>query len=68
VLERGEKIEVLREKTKDMEEKAVVFRKNASKAKRFFWCQNMKMTLLLIFIVLAIIGIIIGLICGSGNC
>jgi hypothetical protein len=65
-LERGEKLENMEEKAEDLENHANLFQKNATKVKRHFLCQYIKITLLIV-VILAIIGLIIGLTIWSKN-
>jgi len=64
VLDRGDRIDLLVEKSDKLTEEAVHFNKHAKKLKhRMFW-KNLRMSLLLFFIVAVLLYIILGLICG----
>lgn len=65
VLERGEKIELLVEKSELMEQHAMKFSKQSTKLKRKFCCKNAKMTILLILVFLAILYFILCAACGG---
>jgi len=56
VLDRGDKIEVLVDKTESMQAMSFDFKKNTTKLKRKMWWQNKKMCLVLIFVLLLIVG------------
>jgi len=59
VMERGEKLDDLVDKTGALEENAVKFRQTTKKVKRKMWWKNTKMTLILIVVVIVIIVILI---------
>jgi len=63
VLARGEKIEILVNKTALMSETAVTMRKTATKVKRFMWWKNLKLSLLLLAVIVVIILIILLAVC-----
>ncbi|OMJ77094.1 hypothetical protein SteCoe_23364 [Stentor coeruleus] len=65
VLARGEKIELLVNKTQQLSDSAVKMKNTASKVKRFMWWQNKKLTALLIFIIIIILYFIITFSCGG---
>jgi len=52
LLERGERIETLQEKTHEMDQESYKFQRGATKLKRHMWYKNFKMWLLLIGVVL----------------
>ena len=64
VLARGEKIEILVNKTALMSETAVTMRKTATKVKRFMWWKNLKLSLVLFFVIVVILLIILFVVCG----
>ena len=64
VLDRGDKLELLLDKADHLADQGRVFKGSANKLKRRMVCKNVKMTLLLIFIVLAVIYVIFAMICG----
>uniref|UniRef100_A0A9I9DZK5 Vesicle-associated membrane protein 726 n=2 Tax=Cucumis melo TaxID=3656 RepID=A0A9I9DZK5_CUCME len=68
VLDRGEKIELLVDKTENLRSQAQDFRQQGTKMRRKMWYQNMKIKLIVLAIVLALILIIILSVCGGFNC
>jgi hypothetical protein len=52
VLERGEKIELLVEKTEQLNQTAVQFKKKSTGLKRAMWWKNVKLTILLVLLAL----------------
>ncbi|CAL5392070.1 unnamed protein product [Camellia sinensis] len=69
VLDRGEKIELLVDKTENLhsqcEERAQDFRQQGTKIRRKMWFQNMKIKLVVLGIIIALILIIILSVCGG---
>jgi len=59
VMERGEKLDDLVDKTGALEQNAVRFRQTSKKVRRKMWWKNTKMTLIIVVVVVAIILIII---------
>tara|TARA_B100000674_G_C37791420_1_gene891936 strand:- start:178 stop:942 length:765 start_codon:yes stop_codon:yes gene_type:complete len=68
VLERGENLEVLVDRTQVLAQSAEQFHKRAKKVKWNMWCQNMKMWFLLFLVVGIIIGAIAIYVCSGGGC
>jgi vesicle-associated membrane protein 7 len=69
VLERGEKIELLVDKTDNLRFQADKFHKTGRQLRSKMWWQNMKMKLIVVLIVLVLIFIIFVIVCFSGgNC
>mmetsp|Transcript_35574 Transcript_35574/g.42843 ORF Transcript_35574/g.42843 Transcript_35574/m.42843 type:complete len:253 (-) Transcript_35574:708-1466(-) len=69
VLDRGEKIELLVDKTEELRFKADNFHKTGKQLRRKMWWNNLKMKMAFIFVVLAVIFIIFCSVCFSGgNC
>ena len=68
VLERGENLEVLVDRTQVLAQSAEQFHKRAKKVKWNMWCQNMKMWFLLFLVVGIIIGAIVLYMCSGGGC
>lgn len=64
VLERGEKIELLVDKTEDLEQHAIKFKKNSRNLRRAMWWQNVKLMLLIGVLVILIIYVIAAMACG----
>ena len=69
VLERGEKIELLVDKTDNLRFQADRFHKTGRSLRSKMWWQNMKVKLLILVIVILIAVIIFASVCFSGgNC
>ncbi|GAB2281965.1 hypothetical protein Dimus_016529 [Dionaea muscipula] len=68
VLDRGEKIELLVDKTESLRSQAHDFRTQGTQIRRKMWLQNMKMKLLVFGIIVASILIIILFLCGGFKC
>ena len=66
VLERGEKIELLVDKTDKLNNAAFKFEKQSKRLKNAMWWRNFKMKLMIAFVVLLALYIIIGMACGFG--
>jgi len=64
VLERGERMELLVDKTDSLNQQAFQFKKKSTQLKRAMWWKNTKLMLLLVFIVLAVLFFIIWIACG----
>jgi len=64
VLERGERIELLVDRTNDLSDSATDFKFRSKKLKNTVWWKNVKLILLLVFIILVVLAGIIWLICG----
>ena len=68
VLDRGEKIEMLVDKTDNLRSQAQDFRTQGTKMKRKMWIQNMKMKLIVFGIGVAIVLMLFMSICGGFSC
>ncbi|KAK6929608.1 Longin domain [Dillenia turbinata] len=68
VLDRGEKIELLVDKTENLRSQAQDFRQQGTKMKRKMWVQNMKIKLIVAGIVAALILLILMTICPGFRC
>ncbi|KAJ8650708.1 hypothetical protein MRB53_003731 [Persea americana] len=68
VLDRGEKIELLVDKTDNLRSQAQDFRQQGKKMKRKMWLENMKIKLIVLGIIIALILIIILSICHGFKC
>ncbi|KAG6429233.1 hypothetical protein SASPL_107278 [Salvia splendens] len=68
VLDRGEKIELLVDKTENLRSQAQDFRTQGTKMRRKMWLQNMKIKLIVLAIIIALILIIVLSVCGGFNC
>eukprot|EP01118_Nematostelium_gracile_P007497 TRINITY_DN2448_c0_g1_i1.p1 TRINITY_DN2448_c0_g1~~TRINITY_DN2448_c0_g1_i1.p1 ORF type:complete len:227 (+),score=56.28 TRINITY_DN2448_c0_g1_i1:69-749(+) len=65
VLERGERIELLVDKTESMSQNAFQFKKSSTQLKRSMCFKNAKLTAILICIILVIIYVIVAIACGG---
>lgn len=65
VLERGERLEVLVDKTSAIQNKAFRFRKQTREYRSAMWWRNMKLVSFLIVLVLVIIYVVLAVICGG---
>ncbi|MBA0663603.1 hypothetical protein Goklo_003708, partial [Gossypium klotzschianum] len=68
VLDRGEKIELLVDKTENLHNQAQDFRSTGTKIRRKMWLQNMKIKLIVLGILIALILIIVLSVCHGFNC
>ncbi|KAK4742958.1 hypothetical protein SAY87_000959 [Trapa incisa] len=68
VLDRGEKIELLVDKTENLRSQAQDFRQQGTKMKRKMWIQNMKIKLIVFGIIIALILIVILSVCHGFKC
>ncbi|CAN1327652.1 Putative vesicle-associated membrane protein 726 [Linum perenne] len=68
VLDRGEKIELLVDKTENLHQQAQDFRSTGTQIRRKMWLQNMKIKLIVLGILVALILIIVLSICKGFNC
>ncbi|XP_010241141.1 PREDICTED: putative vesicle-associated membrane protein 726 [Nelumbo nucifera] len=68
VLDRGEKIELLVDKTENLRSQAQDFRQQGTKLKRKMWWENMKIKLIVLGIFVALVLIIVLSICHGFNC
>eukprot|EP00026_Physarum_polycephalum_P012468 Phypoly_transcript_12779.p1 GENE.Phypoly_transcript_12779~~Phypoly_transcript_12779.p1 ORF type:complete len:275 (+),score=49.74 Phypoly_transcript_12779:171-995(+) len=64
VLERGEKIELLVEQTESLQHNAFAFKKGSTQLKHAMWWKNMKITIILIFVILILVYFALALACG----
>ena len=65
VLARGEKIELLVDKSDALNRSAAKFEKSSNKLKNQMWWRNVKMWLLIAFITIVVAFVIAGLICNN---
>lgn len=68
VLDRGEKIELLVDKTENLRDQAQDFRSTGTQLRRKMWLQNMKVKLIVLGIIIALIFIIVLSVCHGFNC
>lgn len=67
VLERGERIELLVDRTEDLNASAVQFKKKSNSLKQAMWWQNAKVIIAIVVVVIVVIIIIVLAICIPGN-
>lgn len=65
VLERGERIELLVDKTENLNQSAFKFKKSSTQLKRAMWWKNVKILIILVIVVLAIIYFVSAMACGG---
>jgi len=63
VLERGERLELLVQKTENMSESAFVFKRGATQLKRTMWWKNAKTTSLVVALVIGLFYLLAAIIC-----
>jgi hypothetical protein len=63
-MERGDKINVLVAKTDKLQHDAFIYEKNANHLKKIMWWKNMKMLLILLFLLAILMWIVTSWICG----
>ncbi|KAL0722178.1 hypothetical protein Bca4012_036777 [Brassica carinata] len=68
VLDRGEKIELLVDKTENLRSQAQDFRTQGTKIRRKMWWENMKIKLIVLGIIIALILVIILSVCHGFKC
>lgn len=68
VIDRGEKIEVLVDKTENLRSQAQDFRQQGTQLRRKMWYQNMKIKLIVLAIIIALILIIVLSVCHGFSC
>ncbi|KAK7331230.1 hypothetical protein VNO77_25449 [Canavalia gladiata] len=68
VLDRGDKIELLVDKTENLHHQAQDFRTSGTRIRRKMWLQNMKIKLIVLGILIALILIIVLSVCHGFNC
>ncbi|KAJ6816084.1 uncharacterized protein M6B38_417070 [Iris pallida] len=68
VLDRGEKIELLVDKTENLRSQAQDFRQTGTKMRRKMWLQNMKIKLIVLAIIIALILVIVLSVCHGFKC
>ncbi|KAG0225001.1 hypothetical protein BGW41_004842 [Actinomortierella wolfii] len=64
VLERGERIELLVDKTDNLNHQAYAFKKRSTALKRSMWWKNVKLMAILIFVMIVISYLIVASVCG----
>jgi len=64
VLERGERIELLVDRTENMNQQAFKFKKQSTQLKRAMWWKNVKVMIILAFVIILIVYFIVSFACG----
>jgi len=65
ILERGDKIELLVEKTELLADEAMVFERHATKLKKHMWCKACRTTAILVAIGLTLAFVVSAYFCGG---
>jgi vesicle-associated membrane protein 7 len=65
ILDRGQKIDILVDKTENLTSTSAVFKKKAVELKRVMWWKNAKLMILVVVVILIIIYVIIAIACGG---
>jgi len=65
VLERGERIELLVDRTETLNQTAVKFKKHSTQLKRAMWWKNVKIMIIIAVVVLVVIYFIVAMACGG---
>jgi len=65
VLERGERIELLVDRTENLNQAAFKFKKQSTSLKNAMWWKNIKIMIILIFVIVVIVYFIVALACGG---
>jgi len=65
VLERGERIELLVDKTDQLNQSALNFKKKSTQLKQSMWWKNAKLTIIIIAILIFVVYVIIAISCGG---
>ncbi|KAI9145974.1 synaptobrevin [Paraphysoderma sedebokerense] len=60
VMERGEKLDSLANKTEDLQQSSMQFKKGATKVRKQMWWKDMKLRLMIAAVVILLIIIIVG--------
>ncbi|PIN24024.1 Synaptobrevin/VAMP-like protein [Handroanthus impetiginosus] len=63
VLERGDRLELLVGKTSTMQANSFRFRKQSRRFRNTMWWKNVKLTMILIFLVMAIVYVVVAFVC-----
>lgn len=65
IADRGEKLELLVDKTEDLSANAVTFKKTSRNLARSMWWKNMKITVIIVIVVIVVIYFIVSAACGG---
>uniref|UniRef100_A0A7N0R8D4 Uncharacterized protein n=1 Tax=Kalanchoe fedtschenkoi TaxID=63787 RepID=A0A7N0R8D4_KALFE len=63
VLERGDRLELLVDKTSNMQGNTIRFRKQARRFRSTMWWRNVKLTIALIFLILVVVYVVLAFVC-----
>ena len=64
IISRGEKLELLIDKSQNLSTHSYTFKKRAKKLRRRMWCKSIGMTVFLILFIIAIIYVMLSFVCG----
>lgn len=64
IIERGEKIDNLEDKSQNLVDNASMFQKKAKRVRRKYWCMNLRNTAILVLVCLIVIWLLSSFICG----
>lgn len=64
VLERGERMDLLVDKTDNLNQQAFQFKKKSTQLKRAMWWKNTKLMIILVVVCIVILYVIVGFACG----
>lgn len=67
VLERGDRLEVLVDKTSNIHNRAFRFRKQTRQFRSALWWRNVKLLLALFFLILVVVYVILAIVCGGAT-
>ncbi|ELU01615.1 hypothetical protein CAPTEDRAFT_163659 [Capitella teleta] len=62
---RGERLELLVDKTEDLSNNSVTFKKSSRNLARHMWWKNIKLTVIIIIVVIIVLYIIVSIACGG---
>lgn len=65
VIDRGEKIDLLVDKTQNLTQRSVQFKTSATKLKNVMWWKNLKLILIIVAVVIVLVYILVCIICGG---
>jgi vesicle-associated membrane protein 7 len=65
IANRGERLELLVDKTEDLSNSSVTFRKSSRNLARSMWWKNVKITVIIIIVVILVIYFIVSIACGG---
>jgi len=65
VLQRGERIELLVDRTEGMKTNAFKFKKQSTQLKRAMWYKNVRLMIIIGFVIVVVIYFVVAMICGG---